>query len=368
MRLRDKMEDNNNSNKRVLVTGAAGFVGSHFIEHVLKNTDWDIIAMVRTSTAGDLHRLGDNDVVKSYPSGRVKLVYHNLVDAIPNHTSAKIGLVDYIVHFAANSHVQRSIEEPVPFVYDTVVGTVNLLEWARLGGLKSSDDGGRFFNFGTDEQFGPASDVYNFKECDAWRPSNPYAAAKCGQAAFGYSYFVTFGLPVISTQTMNIFGERQNPEKLISKAMQKIYNGEEMTIHCKISANADGDGVDETNDKSLVSEIGQRHWLHVRNVSSAILFLLDKGVPGEFYNVCGFDEFDNEEIVRLVAKAMAMEDKLKLKYLDFHKARPGHDRRYALDGSKLANLGWVPPVKFEESLDKMVRWTLDNPQWMLGGE
>ena len=329
--------------KKILLTGAAGFIGSHVIEHILKNTDFEIIALVRLNYAGDLRRIMEQDIMKE-ADDRIRFVYHDLKYTVPID---QIGEVDYILHLAANSHVDRSISHPMEFAMDNVVGTVNMLEAART--ILKKD--GMFVNFLTDEVFGPAPDDYDYTEEDRWRPSNPYSASKAGQGAFGIAYHNTYGLPVITTYTMNVFGERQNPEKLMPKTMQKLINGEPMTIHCKIG------------EDGKVSEIGQRHWLHARNAADALLFLLENGVPGEHYNVVGDTELDNLEFCNKIAKIMDKE--LKVEYVDFHSCRPGHDRRYALSGEKLRKLGWKPPAEFDDSMKKTVEWTLKNEQWML---
>lgn len=352
--------------KRILVTGASGFVGSHFIEDVLKNTDWEIVALVRGKTIGDLHRLIETKVGAS-EGARVTVVACDLRFGINPTLDARIGHVDYVCHLAANSHVDRSITHPVEFFEDNVMGTVMLLEWARLRNANASIDDPRthfgkiekFLNFNTDEVFGPAPHGYDFKEDDRMRPSNPYSGAKMGQFGAGYSYWITFKLPVISTHMMNIFAERQNSEKLVPKTIKKLLADEPMTIHCKIEG-----GAQETTDPSIVSEIGERHWLHARNAANATLFILQHGQPGEIYNIVGDTELTNLELAQKIAKIMGKE--LKVKYQDFHSARPGHDRRYALDGSKLKALGWVPPVGFDESLEKTVKWFTapENKKWL----
>lgn len=358
--------------KRILITGASGFIGHHFVEDVLKNTDWDIVAMVRGKTIGDLHRLIDSKVSAS-DGNRVTVVACDLRFGINPTMDARIGHIDYVCHLAANSHVDRSITHPVEFFEDNVMGTVNLLEWARLrnapfAGAEVSKNGNswvakhkfdstghphgpieKFLNFNTDEVFGPAPAGYDFKEDDRMRPSNPYSGAKMGQWAAGYSYWVTFKLPVISTHMMNVFGERQNSEKLVPKTIKKLLAGEPMTIHCKL-------------ENGAATEIGERHWLHARNAANATLFILQHGKPGEVYNIVGDDELNNLELAQKVANIMGKE--LTVEYQDFHSARPGHDRRYALDGSKLRNLGWVPPVSFEESLEKTVKWYMEHPEWL----
>jgi len=204
----------------------------------------------------------------------------------------------------------------------------------------------RLLNFGTDEVFGPAPMEYNYKEEDRYYPSNPYSASKAGQLEAGISYFVTYGMPILTTHMMNVFGERQNKEKLVPLAIDKIIKGEEIQIHSKLDAKGD------------VEYVGQRHWLHARNACDATLFVLQNGTPGEKYNIVGDIELDNDELVKLIGYELGKEPKLK--YVDFHKARPGHDRRYALDGTKLKEMGWVAPVTFEDSLRNTIRWTLNN--------
>jgi len=326
--------------KRILVTGASGFFGSHFIEEVLCNTNWHVIALCRLNNIGDMTRITDSTHVQRYPD-RVDIVYHDLRHDISEHLSEKIGEVDYIAHIAANSHVDRSIKHPKIFFEDNVMGTVNLLEWYRTKCPKAL-----MINYLTDEVFGPAPLDYNYKEDDRWRPSNPYSGSKCGQGAAGISYHVTYDLPIITTYTMNMFGERQNKEKLIGKAIHNIKNNLKIPIHAKLDHN------------NNVEYVGERHWLHARNASNATIFLFHHGTPGGHYNVVGKDQLHNDEIVKKIGDIMGK--KPMLEYVDFHKTRPGHDRRYALDGNKLKNMGWQPPLDFEESMRKTIEWTLSN--------
>lgn len=336
-------------NKRILITGGAGFVGHHFIDEVISNTDWDIVALVRLNTVGDIQRIADSMKARE-GADRIKIVWHDLRSPINPTVDARIGHIDYVCHLAANSHVDRSITHPVEFFEDNVMGTVNLLEWARR--RQSTNPVEKFLNFNTDEVFGPAPDGYDFKETDRMRPSNPYSGAKMGQWAAGYCYWITYKLPVISTHMMNIFGERQNSEKLVPKTIKKLLAGEPMTIHCKVE------------EDGSVSEIGLRHWLHARNAANATLFILQKGEAGEVYNIVGDTELNNLELVEMIAEVMGKKEQLEIDYVDFHKTRPGHDRRYALCGEKLKNMGWVPPVDFKTSLQRTVQWYTDNPEWL----
>lgn len=326
--------------KKILITGASGFLGSHFLEEVLVSTDWEIVALCRMTFVGDLNRIIDSTHVKRH-ANRVKLVFHDLKFELPPHVIESIGHVDYIAHIAANSHVDRSISHPRQFVEDNVVGTLNLLEWYR-----AYCPDALFINYLTDEVFGPAPDNYDFKEDDRWRPSNPYSASKAGQGALGISYHNTYGLPIIHTYTMNLFGERQHKEKLVAKSIYKILGNNAVQIHAKLDA------------KGNVEYVGQRHWLHARNASNATLFLFNHGQPGEHYNVVGNTEMYNDELVREIARLMNRS--VNIEYVDFAQSRPGHDRRYSLDGTKLSNLGWKPPVDFTSSLQKTINWAIND--------
>lgn len=331
---------------RILVTGGAGFIGHHFIEHILKNTDWEIVILDRLSHVGSMERLVDIEGWKDYRE-RVKFVWHDLRGGINKITSDAIGRVGHIFHFAASSHVDESIKDPMKFIMDNEVGSCNLMLWA----LDNIENRGKFFNFSTDEVFGSAPVGYAYKEEDRWRPSNPYSAAKAGQAGMGYAFWNTYNLPVITTFTMNNYGERQHSNKFIPLIVKNILNGTPINIHCKLEGN-------------IPIEIGQRTWLHCRNTASALLFLVENGNTGEFYNIIGFDEYDNKSLALLIAKIMDRE--VQFNYVDFHSARKGHDRRYALDGTKLKNMGWQPPFDFLQSLKKTVYWMTNakNLRWL----
>lgn len=326
--------------KKVLITGAAGFFGSHMIEEVLETTNWDIVALCRLSCIGDMNRILDIPNILQHQN-RITIIYHDLKYDLPNYLIDQIGHVDYIIHLAANSHVDRSIQYPKQFFEDNVIGTVNLLEWYRLHNPSAT-----MINYLTDEVFGPAPVDYDFTENDRWRPSNPYSGSKCGQGAAGICYNVTYNLPIITTYTMNMFGERQNAEKLVAKAILCLKSDKPIPIHAKIDNN------------NNVEYVGERHWLHVRNAANATMFLLSHGIPGSHYNVAGETKLKNDEIVRHIGHLM---NKIpKLDYVDFHKTRPGHDRRYALDSTKLYTMGWRPPIAFDDGMLRTIKWTLSN--------
>jgi len=343
--------NNMKANKKILITGGAGFIGHHFISFILRNTDWDIVSLDRLDFSGSLERL--REVILPGDESRIKIVFHDLKAPISEFNAKMIGSdIDYIVHFAASSHVDRSIEDPLSFIMDNVVGTTNLLNFART--LPTLE---KFINFSTDESMGAAAPGEFHKEWSPHKPSNPYAASKAGQEDIGYAFFVTYGLPVITTHTMNNFGERQHPEKLIPKAIRCTLNKEKMPIFSEI---VDGQ----------LKSVGSRVWIYTEDTCDAIKFILEKGVPGEKYNVIGFDEKTNEDVVKEVSNVIMsnLKDdevgrKIEIEYIDFHKSRPGHDRRYALDGSKLRELGWTPKYSFEEAIKKVVEFSLRNPKW-----
>jgi len=328
------------SKPTILITGAAGFLGSHLVEEILVNTNWNIIGLCRMTYVGDLRRLMDSLHVQKH-ANRIKLVYHDLKFALPPHLIEEIGQVNYIAHIAANSHVDRSIMYPKQFFEDNVMGTVNLLEWYRQYSPEAI-----FINYLTDEVFGPAPPDYDFVETDRWRPSNPYSASKAGQGAVGISYHITYKLPIITTYTMNLFGERQHKEKLVSKSIDYILQDKTIPIHAKL------------DDFGKVEYVGERHWLHARNAANATVFLFTHGIAGEHYNIVGDTKLKNDEMVEAIASIL--NKPYKIEYIDFHKTRPGHDRRYALNGKKLKEMGWEPPLCFDMSLKKTIDWTLSH--------
>ena len=329
---------------RLLITGMAGFVGHHLFEHVMKNTDWDVVGIVKMNKAGDLNRL--EEVLEDHPDWRERtsIVRHDLNDSLTS-VHKHIGEVDYIAHLAAFSHVDTSIKEPVMVFCNNARTTAQILEYVRVfqPNLK------KFLYFSTDEVYGPAPEGYDFTETDKLHPSNPYSAGKAAGEMIVLAYNKTYGLPYLITNTMNIFGERQDPEKLVPKSMQFIAEGTPMTIH------------------GTKGNVGKRHWLHARNAADATLFLLKSDTVNEKVHIVGDIELDNLEIFQRIATSMGkdkIEEGKDFVYVDFHSTRPGHDSRYAMSGKKLSDLGWIPPVDFETSLDSMVKWTMERPNWI----
>jgi len=342
--------------KRLLITGGAGFIGHHVVEHFLKNTDWEIISVDRLDYSGNLNRL--DDVVRRFPieeRKRVKVVWHDLRAEITPLNGNLIGPVDYILHLAASSHVDRSIEDPMSFVMDNVVGTVNILNFARTQkNLK------RFVYFSTDEVFGPAPGTITYKERDRYNSTNPYSASKAAGEEMCVSFENTYKLPIFITHTMNVFGQRQHPEKFIPMCIRKIRNGENVTIHSDPSRTVPG----------------SRFYVHAADVADAMYFLLHLTSEQEAkvhepdwgdakcpkFNVVGKEEIDNLTLAKYIANA---EDKeLNYEMVDFHSSRPGHDLRYGLSGDYMKNLGWEPKYTLRERIKEVVDWSLANPEWI----
>ena len=337
--------------KRALITGGAGFIAHHMIGQILENTDWEVITLDRLDYSGNLNRL--HDLMLSYDPevrSRVKIVHHDLKAELNPLVRSEVGDVDYILHLAAGSHVDRSIDYPMEFVMDNVVGSVNILEFART--QKNLE---RFVYFSTDEVFGPAPDGIKYKENDRYNSTNPYSATKAAAEEIAVAYENTYGLPIYITHTMNVFGERQHPEKFIPMCIKRARDGESVTIH----------------SDSTKTIPGSRHYIHAEDVADAVLFLLD--YEGEFektwggakcpkFNIVGSEELNNLDLATIIAEAQGKE--LKYEMVDFHSSRPGHDLRYALDGDKMKRLGWEPAKSVRERIAEVTKWTLDNERWI----
>lgn len=338
--------------KTILVTGGAGFIAHHLIDKILAETDWRIVTLDRLDYSGNLNRL--HEVVSSYSPAdqkRVRIVHHDLKAEINPHVSSMIGRVDLIAHLAAGSHVDRSIAYPMEFVLDNVVGTVNLMDYAR--NLDSLD---LFAYFSTDEIFGPAPGDIKYRENDRYNSTNPYSATKAAAEEMVVAYENTYGLPSIITHTMNVFGERQNPEKYIPMCIKRVRDNEKITVH--------------SNSERTVA--GSRHYIHAKDVADALMFLYKQdlsklepdygGAKCQKFNIVGSAEIDNLSLAQFIADVQGKP--LNYELIDFHSSRPGHDLRYALDGSKMANLGWQPSSVYDK-LEEVVKWSLENNRWLV---
>lgn len=325
--------------KSVMVTGGCGFVGHHIVEHLLKNTDWRIVVVDKlTYASSGFDRLRD---IEAFDDSRVTVLTADIGSEMCVGVCKEAGDVNYVLHLAAESHVDNSIENPEPFVRSNVLGTMHLLNYARhLDSLE------RFVYFSTDEVFGPAPPGIQYKEWDRYKSSNPYAATKAGGEELAIAYANTYKLPIIVTHCMNIFGERQHPEKFIPMVIKKVLTGDTVTIHA-----------DPTCTRA-----GTRYYIHARNVADAIMFLLSNSSPGEKYNIVGENEVSNLDMANTIAGLLGKS--LHYEMVNFHESRPGHDLRYALDGSKMQSMGWTLPKSFEDSLAKAVQWYVDNPRWL----
>lgn len=326
---------------RIMVTGGCGFVGHHFIEHLIKFTDWEIVVLDKLSySSWGYNRLKD---INCFNDKRIFMFASDFTQPIKNGLEKEIGQVDYLVHMGAETHVDKSIENPEPFVMSNVLGTMHILNFAnRQKHLK------KMIYFSTDEVFGPAPLGVAYKEWDNYNSSNPYAAAKAGGEELCLAYANTYKTPVLITHTMNVIGERQDPEKFIPSTIKKIILGKKVIIH--------------SNPKK--TKAASRFYIHARNVSSALSFLLDKGQLRDKYNIVGEREVDCLELAKLIANIL--DKPLFYEMVDFHSSRPGHDLRYALDGAKLKEMGWEIPKKFIESLEKVIKWYFigDNIRWL----
>lgn len=363
------------SRDRILITGAGGFVGHHFLEHALNTTDMDIVCTDSFRHKGRTDRI--DQVLASQPShvcacigmcetrgycgpkpwrDRTSIITHDL------NAPFSVGQVDdmeadYMVCFASESHVDRSISDPVPFIRNNVEVALNTLELARKTKPRA------LVWISTDEVYGPveAEDLTGHSEWAPHLPSNPYSGSKAAQEDIAISYWRTYGVPLVIVNCMNMIGERQDPEKFVPMTIAKVMKGETVTIH-------------GTED-----HIGTRHYLHSRNLADAILFLLAQQEPAVFpshqrrwgqrvhgmpdrYNIASPDRIDNLTLAHMIATDVGKPLNYELE--DFHSTRPGHDPHYGLNPEKLAMLGWEMPVPFRESLKHTVEWTMKHPEWL----
>lgn len=332
---------------RLLLTGAAGFIGSHLVDRVLRDTDWELVCLDRLDHAGNLGRLA---ALESFTANRkrCKVVFHDLRAAISPSVAASLGTFDYIAHLAAGSHVDRSVLDPGGFALDNVVGTINLLDWARAGGVKPS---GKTLIFSTDEVFGAAGPADLFAEGARFNPTNPYAATKAGAELMAPAFANTYGMRLQVTRCANVFGPRQDKEKYIPLVIRKVLAGETVQIHAKWETFE----VNGFLAAMPVQRPATRLYTYQANVTAAVLHVLEHGecIQGEDassgrYNISGGEEISNlivaERIAALLGKPLHHE------LVVDPPGRPRPDMRYSIDASKLIASGWAPTVGFDEGL------------------
>ena len=313
----------------LLVTGGCGFIGSNFIRFILKHrADCEVVNLDALTYAGNQANLQEleGDVRYRFVHGRIEdpaVVKDAMTD------------VDAVIHFAAETHVDRSIDNAAPFITTNVLGTQVMLEAARRAGV------GRFVHVSTDEVYGALGNEGKFTETTPFRPRSPYSASKAAGDLLAQAYWETYRLPVMVVRPSNNYGPYQFPEKLIPVMVTNLVEGRKVPVYGR------GENV--------------RDWLHVDDCCRAIELVLDRGRPGEAYNIGGKSERRNIEVVRLVVGQMGLGEDA----IEYVSDRPGHDFRYALDNAKIEHeLGWRPEIRFEDGLRRTVRWYLDNEAWL----
>ncbi len=330
--------------KTVIITGGAGFIGSHVVRlFINKYSDYRIVNLDALTYAGNLENLRDIEAAPNYVFEKVDILHTKDVERIFSTYQP-----DGIIHLAAESHVDRSILSPLDFVYTNVIGTVNLLNAAKKC-WADKKEGKRFYHVSTDEVYGALGETGFFTEETSYAPNSPYSASKASSDHFVRVYGETYHLPVIITNCSNNYGPNHFPEKLIPLFINNIIEKKPLPVY--------GDG------------LYTRDWLFVKDHATAIDVVFQNGKTFETYNIGGFNEWRNIDLVKLLCKLM---DKkmgnaagTSEELITYVKDRPGHDRRYAIDASKInKELGWKPSVTFEEGLSQTIDWYLENTVWL----
>ncbi|NOY50503.1 MAG: dTDP-glucose 4,6-dehydratase [Chlorobi bacterium] len=330
--------------KKILITGGAGFIGSHLIRlFVNKYPDYQIYNLDKLTYAGNLENLKDIEKMPNY-----KFILGDIVDGDFIMNLFKKENFDGVIHLAAESHVDRSITNPMEFIMTNIVGTVNLLNAAKYI-WKDNFEGKRFYHVSTDEVYGSLGETGFFYEDTPYDPHSPYSASKASSDHLVRAYHDTFGLPIIISNCSNNYGQNQFPEKLIPLFINNIRHNKPLPVY--------GKGVNV------------RDWLYVVDHASAIDVIYHNGPDGETFNIGGHNEWKNIDLIKVlikvVDKKLGREPGSSEKLITYVTDRAGHDLRYAIDSSKLQNeLGWTPSLQFEEGIEKTVDWYLENQQWL----